>query len=233
MLNKLVLYIPFLYPDEKSFFEILDVLSENGIKYLELGVPVKDANMDGPLIRQAHIKVLEQGFTREKLVETLEIIRERYSFKIILMTYIEGVKKYSLNGLLEDLYDGILCVDEMIERHVNSKALQVYPPNLNEDKMDYLLENNVLFSYIISGEGKTGTFNTLPKDFIDTIKYIKSKSSLPTFVGFGIKTAEDVKEVMENGADGAIIGTEFMRRYQDGGIEGVQGYLNEFKDTFE
>ena len=229
MLDKLVLYIPFLYPNEKEFFDVLDVLSESNIEYLELGVPVKDANMDGPLIKEAHSKVLEQGFNKEKLIETLEIIREKYSFKIILMTYIEGVEKYLLNSLSEDLYDGILCVDEIIERHVNPKALQVYPPNLSEDRINFLLENNILFSYVISGEGKTGTFNALPNEYIDTIEYIKRKSSLPTFVGFGIKTPEDVNEVMQNGADGAIIGTEFMKRFQDGNLEGVKSYLKEFK----
>ena len=91
------------------------------------------------------------------------------------------------------------------------------------------MKYNELFAYVVSGEGKTGSFNKLPEEYVEVVKKVKSVSKIPAYVGFGIKSAEDVKEVMKNGADGAIIGTEFIKQYQHGGLEALNAYLEELK----
>jgi len=49
---------------------------------------------------------------------------------------------------------------------------------------------------------------------------VKSLGSTPTCVGVGISTADQVREV--NGySDGAIVGTAFVKAYQDDGLLGL------------
>lgn len=45
------------------------------------------------------------------------------------------------------------------------------------------------------------------------------------FVGFGIKSCQDIKQIISDGADGVIIGSELIRQLDAGGIEAVQAYI--------
>ena len=113
-MKDLVLYMTIGYPDENTFFQMLDMLDEEKVPVLELGIPVGNPFLDGDLIRQSHKQVLDSGIGREKIVRWLQKIRREYKFRIILMTYKEGMEKFCLSELDRKLYDGILCVDEVI-----------------------------------------------------------------------------------------------------------------------
>lgn len=44
-------------------------------------------------------------------------------------------------------------------------------------------------------------------------------------MGFGIKSCQDIKQIISDGADGVIIGSELIRQLDAGGIEAVQAYI--------
>lgn len=227
-MSNLAFYIPFHYPSRKEFFALLNVLEQHGAAYVEIGIPVQNPFMDGALIKETHQEVLKQLPTHDSLIQTLKEIKEKFTFKVVLMTYKEGFDTFSLNMIPTSLYDGLLCVDQVLNKDTFHHPIQIYPPHLKEEEIISLLQNNELFAYVISGEGKTGSFNEVPTQYKDSIHFIKKHSPLPIFVGFGIKTPEDVASIVKNGADGAIIGTEFLRRFQQGGINGVHTYLDGF-----
>ena len=229
-MTKLAFYVTLHYPNRKEFFTILDTLEEHGASYVEIGIPVQDPFMDGSLIKETHQLVLKQGLNHDSLIETLKEIKEKFTFQVVLMTYKEGVDSFLLNTIPDFLYDGLLCVDDVITKDDFNHPIRIYPPQLKEEEIISLLKNNELFSYVISGEGKTGTFNEVPTQYKDTVRIIKKYSALPTLVGFGIKTPKDVASVLINGADGAVIGTEFLKVFQQKGLEGLNRYLNGFKD---
>jgi tryptophan synthase alpha chain len=52
------------------------------------------------------------------------------------------------------------------------------------------------------------------------VSRVKSLGETPTCVGVGISTAEQVREV-NSYADGAIVGTAFVKAYQQGGLTGL------------
>ena len=58
-MKDLVLYITAGYPDENTFFKTLDLMDEQKVPILELGIPAEDPFLDGDIIRQSHRKVLE------------------------------------------------------------------------------------------------------------------------------------------------------------------------------
>lgn len=224
-MNNLVLYVTLNYPDRKHFFEILDVIEENEVGYLELGIPVSNPYMDGKIVREAQRKVLKD-ISFQEIISVLKEIKRRYSFKVILMTYFEGVDCFQLSNISKDLYNGILCVDASLPKEQYPGIVHIITSEMDRQKIDGLLLDASQFIYVTSGNGKTGEFTHLPNEYIENVNYIKSRVSLPVFVGFGIKTDDDIKQVIANGADGAIIGSEFLKTYNKDGISGIKKYLS-------
>lgn len=225
-MKDLVLYITAGYPDEKTFFKTLDLMNEQNVPILELGIPAEDPFLDGDIIRQSHKKVLETGIDWTKLVDLLENIRIKYQFRVILMTYREGISRFRLSQLDTALYDGVLCVDKTLTIASGMKPVQIYNGAMDEEEIMEHLKENTNFAYVMSGTGKTGSFRRLPDGYIKTLSFLKQKTDLPVYVGFGIKTLEDVKNVCSHGADGVIIGSHFMKVMRDGGITECKNYLN-------
>lgn len=44
----------------------------------------------------------------------------------------------------------------------------------------------------------------------------------------GLKDPRILEAVIAGGADGGVIGTEFLRRYQEDGMDGIKTYLSTF-----
>lgn len=225
-MKDLVLYITAGYPDEDTFFRTLDLIDEQNVPVLELGIPVSDPFLDGDIIRQSHRKVLEAGMDCRKLVQLLKKIRSKYKFRVILMTYREGIERFRLSKLDKELYEGILCVDDVLTIASGMKPVQIYNETMDENEIMDRLKENTNFAYVMSGTGKTGSFSCLPDGYIKTVSFLKQKTELPVYVGFGIQTLEDVKIVCSHGADGVIIGSHFMKVMRDGGITECKKYLN-------
>ena len=57
-----------------------------------------------------------------------------------------------------------------------------------------ILKNGSGFIYYVSIAGVTGTQSAQASDVNDAIKRIRKQTDLPIAVGFGIKTAQDVKK---------------------------------------
>lgn len=98
-MNNLAIFTVLNFPTRHDFFQILDVLESRKISFVEIGIPTIDPFMDGRLIRDAHAKVITEGLRNSELLETLKIIKEKYSFKIILMTYKQGLKFFEIYKL--------------------------------------------------------------------------------------------------------------------------------------
>lgn len=230
-MKKLVIYLTFLYPNEEEFLKTLRVLEEEKVDIVELGIPVKDPFMDGGVIKDTHLEVLKTSPDVHKLVSILEYIKRNFSFKVVLMTYYEGVKAFNLLDSARGLCHGLLCVDKLITKKDFPSPIQLYNEGMTEEEMKSLAKENELFSYVMSGVGKTGSFKGVPTGYIETIKTLKSFSNLPAYVGFGIKTPQDAIEVCSNGAEGIIIGSHFIKILQEKGLEGCRNYVKELKEV--
>lgn len=225
-MKKLVLYWTLAYPNEEDFFKILDCVEKAKTDILEIGIPVDNPFQDGRLIRESHRRVLKTGMSYEKIVTILQKIRQRYSFKIVLMTYKTAIQDFHLDKIPYDLYDGFLCPDEDINANLMKNPIKVYHEGLSIDEMKSRIKQNKFFAYVMSGQGKTGSFTKLPDGYKNTMWMLNGNIQIPIYVGFGIKTWKDAKEICENGADGVIIGSQLLNIYQQKGISGCTIYLD-------
>jgi tryptophan synthase alpha chain len=74
--------------------------------------------------------------------------------------------------------------------------------------------------------GITGERTELDKLARNLTARVKSASNTPTCVGVGISTADQVREV-NSYADGAIVGTAFVKAYQSGGLDALTAKTRE------
>jgi tryptophan synthase alpha chain len=68
--------------------------------------------------------------------------------------------------------------------------------------------------------GITGERANLDALARNTVERLRAISDRPTAVGVGISTGDQVKEV-NSYADGAIVGTAFIRAYAENGLAGL------------
>lgn len=230
-MKQAVFYVTINYPSEEEFFQILDCLEAGGTQYVELGIPVNDPYMDGAIVRESHEHVIKQGLDQDKLMSVLGRIQKNYTFKKIIMTYKEGLERYHLLETMQHLFDGILCVDRLITKEECGKSIQIYNGEQSINEIKKKVKENEVFMYLMSQHGKTGSVGKLPTEYQDMIPILRAQSGLPIFVGFGIQDEADVSEVIANGADGVIIGSNFMKIYQETGIEGIVTYINKINQS--
>ena len=71
------------------------------------------------------------------------------------------------------------------------------------------------FIYVASVMGTTGARSNVEHNTTDLIKRIRKHTDIPLCVGFGISQPEHVKEVLDAGADGAIVGSALINIIED------------------
>ncbi|WP_432408228.1 tryptophan synthase subunit alpha [Wukongibacter sp. M2B1] len=219
-------YLTVGYPNEDEFFRALDILVKNGMDILELGIPVEKPHLDGRTIANTHHKVIEKGFNQSILVKFLVKIREKYPrLPLAIMSYLEGINKYNLLAKGE-YYDAILCPDEYLVRgNNNTNIIQMYNEEMSGEEIKEQLLNNQGFAYVVTGAGTTGGKGDLHNGYLYTMKKIKGLSSIPIQIGFGIYSPQQVRTILDNGADGVIIGSEITRRIDQCNEEELRRYI--------
>lgn len=227
--RKLALYLPLGYPNWEMFYRVLQEIEGHGIGCVEIGLPVSNPFMDGKTIKKTHeltLPMLNADVVREELIK----VRKIFSSRIVLMTYAEGLENFKVRELPYWIYDAVLCVDGVQSRNDYSGIVRIFSESMSDLEMEQAVNESTHFAYVVSAVGKTGGDLSSQHAYIETIKRLRKLSDLPAFVGFGIKDNKGIKEVLSNGADGAIIGTEFIKMLNCKEIVKIRNFINKLLD---
>lgn len=227
--RKLALYLPLGYPNWEMFYRVLQEIEGHGIGCVEIGLPVSNPFMDGETIKKTHeltLPMLNADVVREELIK----VRKIFSSRIVLMTYAEGLENFKVRELPCWIYDAVLCVDGVQSRNDYSGIVRIFSESMSDLEMEQAVNESTHFAYVVSAVGKTGGDLSSQHAYIETIKRLRKLSDLPAFVGFGIKDNKGIKEVLSNGADGAIIGTEFIKMLNCKEIVKIRNFINKLLD---
>ena len=227
--RKLALYLPLGYPNWEMFYRVLQEIEGHGIGCVEIGLPVSNPFMDGETIKKTHeltLPMLNADVVREELIK----VRKIFSSRIVLMTYAEGLENFKVRELPYWIYDAVLCVDGVQSRNDYSGIVRIFSESMSDLEMEQAVNESTHFAYVVSAVGKTGGDLSSQHAYIETIKRLRKFSDLPAFVGFGIKDNKGIKEVLSNGADGAIIGTEFIKMLNCKEIVKIRNFINKLLD---
>ena len=215
-------------PNYQTSLEILNGLPESGVDIIELGIPFTDPIADGTTIQMAGQRSLAGGQTVQKTLNMVQQFRKNHSkTPLILMGYYNPIFSYGVNDFLRDAVksgvDGLIVVDLPPEEdqelcipsnNAGLNFIRLATPTTNNERLPRVLQNTSGFVYFVSITGITGTRVPDPSIVGKDVARIKSATSLPVCVGFGVKDARTAKEVGKV-SDGVVVGSSIVKMIED------------------
>jgi len=233
--GSLIGYFPAGYPSLEASIDAAVAMCQNGVDVLELGVPYSDPVMDGPVIQEATLHALEHGFKLRNVFDAVKEITSRVDTPVLVMTYWNPVLQYGVERFAADLAAaggaGLITPDLIPdEAQLWLDASEKYgldrvflaAPTSTEERFATAANLSRGFVYAVSTMGITGAREELDNLARKVVSGVRSADSEQlTCVGIGISSAEQVAEVNEY-ADGAIVGSVFVKTYAEGGLEALK-----------
>lgn len=218
----LVVYLTAGDPDLETTRLLIPRLQEAGVDILEIGVPFSDPTADGPIIQAASQRALRTGVTLTGILDMIESIRLIIRIPIVLFGYYNpifsfGNERFALRAKKSGV-DGILVVDlppeesHELRRYTDIAGIDfisLIAPTTDNVRIQKIAKNATGFLYYISITGVTGTAKPVISNITSDVARIKSATSLPLVIGFGISTPAQAADISSY-ADGIVIGSAFV-----------------------
>lgn len=216
----LVCYVTAGHPTRERSLELLRGLEAAGADVIEVGVPFSDPMADGPVIQESSQIAIAAGMS---LSGTLDLIAEaKLSIPVVLFSYLNPImgagadvlaraKAAGVHGIL--ITDLPVGADTEREQWLGTSGLdfiRLVAPTTPADRMAEISRNGGGFVYLISRMGVTGEQTTISAELPETLARLRSVTSLPVCVGFGISTPEQARSVAKLG-DGVVVGSALVR----------------------
>jgi tryptophan synthase alpha chain len=233
----LVVYITAGHPDAERSAELLRALPAAGADIIELGVPFSDPLADGPIIQASSQRALEGGMTFDRALEL--VARARTEAPVVLFSYLNPILAAG-HDALERAADagvsGVLVTDLPVGADPETEArigdsplafIRLVAPTTPATRMAEIARHGTGFVYLISRLGVTGVRHDLPPELPQTVARLRTATSLPICVGFGISRPEQAAAVGRV-ADGVAVGSAVVRE-ADAGVEGAIRLVRELR----
>jgi tryptophan synthase alpha chain len=215
-------------PDYQSSLKIVLGLPKAGADIIELGMPFTDPMADGPAIQAAGLRALKAGQTMVKTLDLVRAFREDDGeTPIVLMGYYNPIYAYGVERFLRDAkqagVDGLIVVDLPPEEdaelclpalQAGLNFIRLATPTTDDKRAPAVLKNTSGFVYYVSVLGITGTKAPDLASVERNVLRLKGHTKLPIAVGFGVKTAEQAREIAKH-ADGVVVGSALVNAVRD------------------
>jgi tryptophan synthase alpha chain len=218
-------FIPFITagdPDLASTESLLIELSQAGATLIELGVPFSDPMADGPVIQRASERALRHGFGLSEILETAARARRQVETPIILFSYYNPLLQFGLRRVARVVkdagLDGVLVTDltpeEAVEFQQELRANELdmiflIAPTSTDERLKLVAQRASGFVYAVSRAGVTGARQSVSIEAEKLVARMRRFSELPIAVGFGISSAEQVRDVNRY-ADAVVVGSAIV-----------------------
>ncbi len=236
--------MPFLMagdPNLNITYKILLKLQEKGADFIELGIPYSDPLADGPIIQLSASRALKSGTSLAQVLNLLKTLKDKLNTPVILFTYFNPLLNFGFKRFCETASNvgaaGIIIPDlpleetsqfSQIANDFNLDLILLIAPTTPLERMEMISSRTRGFSYLVSVTGVTGERNKLENRVKNLIGQLKEISSNPIAVGFGISLPEHIIKVRQWSADGAIIGSAFVKRISDSKHSQIVNEVGEF-----
>ncbi len=238
--DKLIGYFPAGFPTVAESVDAAIAMCEAGIDVLEFGVPYSDPVMDGLVIQQATELALENGFKLNQLFAAVQEITSKVSTPVLVMTYWNPVLQYGVERFARDLAAsgaaGLITPDLIpdeagewvrISDELGLDRVFLVAPSSTDSRAATATDLSRGFVYAVSTMGITGVredLDELARGVVGKVR--KADPEKFVAVGIGVSSAQQAREVNDY-ADGAIVGSVFVRAFQTGGIAALATKVRE------
>lgn len=211
-------------PDPDTCAELICRLASLGVAGIELGFPFSDSIADGPVIQDAFARALRNGINTETIFKMVGQVRRQVDIPLIAMVSFSIVYRIGTDKFISRAkaagFDAFIIPDLSLEEapEISKKILSagmrlamLVAPTTDPDRQKRIAQLASGFIYYMSIAGITGERDQLPPELPANVRKLKELSGKPVLVGFGIKSAQQVKQVCSV-AEGAIVGSAIVRR---------------------
>ena len=229
--KQLSIFITAGYPTLESTTKQILTLQEQGIDFIEVGIPFSDPMADGPVIQETSSIAIQNGMHLDLLFEQLFSIKEKVKIPLVIMGYLNPVLQFGIEKFLSKCNElsiaSVILPDmslELYERFYQSNfkkyAISVsflITPTTSDDRIERIANvSRNSFVYLVSQTSITGGTSSINTEMNTRYKEIKQIcGETPVMLGFGINTKDDVLKAQQN-CDGAIIGSAYLKVLKNG-----------------
>ncbi len=197
--------------------------ARRGADVIELGIPFSDPLADGPVIQRATQRALAAGVTLPRVLELVREMRGEVSVPLVFLTYYNPILAFGLKAFCrtaaEAGIDGVIVADLPPEEAEPLRAeavpagldlIHLVAPTSTPERMRRIARASEGFIYMVSLTGVTGERAALAPELAHQLRALRSITTKPVCVGFGIGTPEQAAEAGRL-ADGVIVGSAIVR----------------------
>lgn len=230
----LVAFIPAGFPDLETTAASLLALQAGGASVVEIGIPFSDPIADGPIIQEAFTAALARKVRVSDVFRTVAAVRPKLTIPLVAMLSYSIVFRYGIEPFVRDAkaagFDGLIIPDlpppeaQAVCGRIRAGGLDtvlLVAPTTTAERRREIADLSSGFVYYLSVSGITGERKELPPDLAARVRELKSLTDRPVCVGFGIHQPAHVAK-LQGLADGAIVGTAYVRRMKDHASEGPE-----------
>ena len=213
-------------PDRETTLAVVDALTQAGVDLIELGIPYGDPLADGPTIAAAGQRALATGIKFADSIEIAAAAHARGAAPVLFFTYVNPVDRYGAERFARDARDagavGAIVPDVPLEeldafapplRAAGLAIPLLIAPTTPATRAARIAAESTGFVYLVSRLGVTGARREPDVAWAArTIERLRSATTLPLAVGFGISTPAQVAAVGAV-ADGVIVGSALIDAY--------------------
>ena len=216
-------FVPYItagHPDVDRSVDLLHALQDAGADVIEVGLPFSDPMADGPIIQASSQTALRLGMTFDLLLKLVD--RANARVPLVLFSYLNpliAAGEDALRRAAEAGFSGLLVTDLPVGADPDREAwigagplafIRLVAPTTPLARMKEISEHGRGFVYLISRLGVTGVQNDIAAELPATVQRLRTASTLPVCVGFGVSGPEQAAAVARI-ADGVVVGSAIVR----------------------
>jgi tryptophan synthase alpha chain len=248
-------FIPFIPagdPDLETTSKLLRECALRGASMIEVGFPYSDPIADGSVIQASYTRALGKGVSIDAIFEATKPLAltpgpspkgRGEEMPLVAMVSYSLVHHRGLQRFVRDAKDAgfsgaivpDLPVDEAdelaaIAKSHDFKLILLVTPTTPRERAIKIVQLSTGFVYCVSVVGITGERSELPAGLLDQLRWLRTQTSLPLCVGFGISTPDHVR-MLRDSSDGVIVGSALVRMLE--GRKPVQQMVTDVGDLVE
>src|SRR3989441_4285816 len=217
---------------------MLEAMDAAGVDLVELQLPFSEPIADGPAFVRANQAAIQAGTSWHAYFDLMARAAKRFRFPLLFMGYHNSVFQMGAEGFCARLgaagASGFIVADlppeEATALNAAARAKDLDPillmtPTNSPARLAEIGRQASGFVYCTARKGVTGRKTDLSQGVGAFLERCRAATPLPLGLGFGIKTAADVRE-LRGCADIAIVGTACLEVWEAHCEPGYRQFLN-------
>jgi tryptophan synthase alpha chain len=216
--------------------ELAKAAVDAGANIVELGFPFSDPLADGPVIRRAAERALQQGMRTKACLECLarthELVPET---PLVPMTYSALLEAFGWDKFAQAARAhgarSLIVADLPAGERRELERVQLVAPTSTDERVRLAAEDTDGWLYLVTVTGTTGARADLSPALAGLVDRARAVTDVPLYAGFGISTSEQARAVAEL-TDGIVVGSRAVEVAEEG-PSALRDYVRSLREALD